>query len=141
MMVSIKETEFYSEVLKEFNYSFADVFVFKNCVVSEVKEDVDFGWDEHAEIIVKDVFSATGSRGDDLVFISNRINSYSVQAMDWLKFFKQSYNLKAYCVVSQNRSGILNTMIEKLFFPKKIKHFNSIHDALNFVEKRLAEVS
>ncbi|MEP3837058.1 MAG: hypothetical protein ABJM36_05395 [Algibacter sp.] len=140
-MISIKDTETYSEVLKEFNYAFADIFIFKNFVVSEVKEDVDFSWDEHAQKIVEDVFGFTGGNGGELVFISNRINSYSVLAIDWLKFFKQSYNLKAYCIVSQNRSGILNTMIEKLFYPKNIKHFNSIYEALNFVEKRLMEVS
>lgn len=139
-MISIRETDLYNEVLKEFNYSFGNVFVFEGFVVSEMNRGVVVSW-ENAKLIIDDVVSSLNTRGEDLIYITNRINSYSVVAADWLKFFKQSYSLKAYCIVSDNKMSSLNLMIEKLFFQNKIKHFSNLYAAINFVKKGLAEVA
>ncbi|ULC60598.1 hypothetical protein MBM09_06300 [Flaviramulus sp. BrNp1-15] len=140
-MISIKETDLYSEVLKEFNYSFGDVFVFEGFVVSEIKRGKTLNWDDHAKLIVKDVTTYLNTNGEDIIYITNRIHSYSVVATDWLKFFKHSYSLKAYCVVSENKGGVLNLMIEKLFFKNKIKHFENLYAAVNYVKIGLVEVA
>ena len=139
-MVSVKETDFFKEVVKVFNYPFGNVYVFDGFVVSELNQGGTIGW-EQTKLIVDDVTRFFNSKGENVIYISNRINSYSVIATDWLKFFKQRYTLKAYCVVSENQSGILNLMIEKLFFKNKIKHFEDIYTAINFVKKGLAEVA
>lgn len=138
-MTSIKETHLYAEVIKEFTYPFGNVFVFKEFVVSEINEGQVFNW-EKAKLIAKDVFSFLDTNGADVIFISNRINSYSVVPLDWLKFYKQQYTLKAYCVVSQNKRSILNIKLESLFYPKRIKHFNTIYEAVNFIRKGVIEI-
>lgn len=138
-MTSIKETHLYAEVIKEFTYPFGNVFVFKEFVVSEINEGQVFNW-EKAKLIAKDVFSFLDTNGADVIFISNRINSYSVVPLDWLKFYNQQYTLKAYCVVSQNKRSILNTRLESLFYAKRIKHFNSIFEAVNFIRKGVIEI-
>ena len=122
-MTSIKETHLYAEVIKEF-------------VVSEINEGQVFNW-EKAKLIAKDVFSFLDTNGADVIFISNRINSYSVVPLDWLKFYNQQYTLKAYCVVSQNKRSI---WLESLFYAKRIKHFNSIFEAVNFIRKGVIEI-
>ena len=140
-MISINQTHLKTEVLKELNYSFGDVFIFKGFIVSEIKSGVNFSWSEHANQIVQDVSCFLGTDGSDLIYISNRINSYAVVAMDWLKFFKNSYVLKGYYVVSDSPIGKLNLMVESLFFKNKIKSFSSLYSAINWAKKGTAEVA
>jgi len=134
-MASIKHTDFYKDVLKEFNYPFGDVFVFKNFVVSEFKKDVLVSWKDHAKQMVEDVVRFRRSDGRDIIYISNRIHAYSVVALDWLKFFKYQYGLKGYYIVSGSPISKMNILIEQIFFKDKIKHFESIYAAINWVEK------
>lgn len=140
-MISLKETSLYSEVIKEFIYPFGNVFVFKGFVISEINEGETINWDSQAKLIADDVSTFLDTDGADIIYISNRINSYSVVALDWLKFFKHSYTLKAYCIVSQNKIGILNAIVERLFFTKKIKHFSNLYEAVNFVKKGVIEIA
>lgn len=133
-MESVKQKIFYKDVLKEFNYKFGDVFVFDGYVISECKEGISFSWEKHAQPMVKDITEFTKCDGNDLVYISHRIHSYSVVPTDWLKFFKNSFNLKGYGIVGNNRVGVVNTVIENLFFKKKIRHFNSIKAAVEWAK-------
>ena len=134
-MVSIKQTTIYPDVIKELNYSFGDVFIFDGYVVSEIKQGVHFSWKHHAKQIVKDMSCFLGTDGSDLIYISNRINPYSVVAIDWLKFFKKQYFLKCYYIVNDNKISLMNVMIEELFFKNKIKNFDSIYSAINWTKK------
>ncbi|MEP1487718.1 MAG: hypothetical protein ABJL44_19990 [Algibacter sp.] len=140
-MISIKETYIYPEVLKELHYSFGTVFIFKGFIVSEINRGVSFSWNKHAKQLVEDISCFLGTNGHDLVYISNRINLYSVIPSDWLKFEKNSYFLKDYCIVSETKTSKLSILIENLFFPNKIKRFKSIYTALNWIQNGLAEVA
>lgn len=140
-MLSVRDTDLYNEVLKECNYDFGNVYMFKEFVVSEFSKAETITWENHAKIIIYDIESFYDTDGSDVVYISNRINSYSVVASDWLKFYKASYTVKAYCIVSENKAGFLNSMIEKLFFKKKIIHFTNLLEVVNFVKKGLIEIS
>lgn len=140
-MVSIKETEIYTDVLKELEYSFGTIFIFKGFVVSEINRGISFSWENHAKQVVEDVSCFLGTDGNDLVYISNRINSYSVVPSDWVKYSKSSYMLKDYCIVSNKKATKLSLLVENLFFNKKIKRFNSIYTAVNWIHNRLDEVA
>jgi len=131
-MLSIKTTELNNEVLKEINYSFGNIFIFDGFVVSEMNEAISFSWEEHAKKITDDVSEFTNSKGDDLVLISHRIHSYSVKPTGWLQFFKSSLNLKGYGIVCYTNASLANTVIEKLFFKKKIRHFSTIESAVQW---------
>ena len=128
-MKSVKQTDLYPKVLKELNYSFADVFIFDGFIISEIKQGVNFSWNNHAKYIVDDITCFLGTDGTELIYISNRIHSYSVVAIDWLKFFKQQYGLKGYYVVSNSQMSKLNLLVEQLFFKEKIMHFDSLFSA------------
>lgn len=137
-MVQMKDTKFYPWVLKEFNYPFGDVFVFKKFIVSEINEGVNFDYDK-AEVVIKDICGFLGVKnGDKINYISNRVNSYSVTASDWIKFFKNSYLLKSYIVVSSKRR-FANAIVEKLFFKDSIKHFKDLEVAISFIENNMVE--
>lgn len=141
-MDSIKDTDIYDELIKEFNYSFGDVFLFEGFFISEYNEGISFNWEDHASVIAEDIAEFMGgANGDNLIYISNRINSYSVVPGDWLKFYKRSYNLKSYCIVSESKGTIIGSMIENFFFKDKIKRFNSIYAAINWIKKGMSEVA
>ncbi|WP_178988966.1 hypothetical protein [Winogradskyella schleiferi] len=133
-MLSIKHSNLYSEVLKELNYKFGDVFIFDGFVISEVKEGESYSWEDHGKLTVKDVIDFTKTDGTDLVYISHRINSYSVVPMDWLKFYKHSLDLKGYGIVSYNNVSSVNSAIENIFFKKKIKRFTTIESAVQWAK-------
>jgi len=134
-MISLKKTSFYDNVLKEINYHFGDIFIFDGFVVSEINEGVHISWDQHTKSIVEDVLEFTGGDGSELIYISHRINSYSVAAMDWLKFYNNSYNLKGHGIISYNKVTTLNIVIESIFFNKKISRFSSLETAIDWARK------
>lgn len=140
-MISLKETSLYSEVLKELNYPFGNIFIFQGFVISEINRGISLNWEEHAKVIVDDVSCFLGTNGNDLIYISHRINSYSVVPFDWINFFKSNYQLKAYFIVSENKTRLLNSFIESLFFNNKIKRFSDIHTAVNSIKIGLIEIA
>jgi len=140
-MVSVKDTPMYNELIKEFNYHFGDVFLFDGYAVAEAKEGIIFNWEEHGRVIAEDVFNFLGvTDGANLAYISNRINSFSVVPGDWLKFYKYSSSLKSYSIVSQSKGTLIGSMIENLFFKGKIKRFNSIYTAIDWIKKDMSQV-
>jgi hypothetical protein len=140
-MVSVKQSNLYSEVLKELNYSFGDVFIFDGFVVSEIKQGINFSWNDHAKYIVEDISCFLGTDGSELIYISNRLNSYAVVPIDWLKFFKYQYFLKGYYIVADGKLSKMNLMVEELFFKKKIKHFVSLYSAINWIRNDSLEIA
>ncbi|CAH8295099.1 hypothetical protein EV196_108109 [Mariniflexile fucanivorans] len=140
-MISVKETNLYTKALKELNYSFGNVFIFDGYIISEINQGVIFNWEEHAKIIVDDVTCFLGTDGHDLIYISHRINSYSVVPHGWINFFKSRYKLKGYFIVSDDKVRILGLLIENLFFNNKIKRFNNLETAINSIKIGLLEVA
>ncbi|WP_158655129.1 hypothetical protein [Flavivirga eckloniae] len=141
LMISVRDTNFYKDIIKEFNYSFGTIFVFKDFMISEFNEGEVIGWEEHARFFTKEIADFLGTNGEDLIFISNRINSYSTMASDWLKFFKHNYKLKGYLIVSSEKISKLAVMTENLFFNNRIKRFNSLYAAVNYVKNGLIEIT
>ena len=139
-MISVKETELYKEVIKEFDYSFGRIYVFQGFVVAEMNEGVVINWDDHGRLFTDDLSTFLETDGKDLIYISNRINSYSVIAPDWGKFFKSKYKLKAYIIVSNEKISVLSTLIEGLFIQKKIKRFTSLYTAVNSIKSGLLNI-
>nr|WP_321223042.1 hypothetical protein [uncultured Psychroserpens sp.] len=136
-MVSIRQTPYYVDVLKEFNYDFGSFFVFDGFVVSEINEGVTVTWEDHMKVMTIDVCDFLDTNGEHLIYISHRINSYAGKPTDWLQFFKYSYNLKGYGVVGYSQVSTLNTAIENLFFNKKIIRFNSLDTAIQWANDKV----
>jgi hypothetical protein len=140
-VLSVKETNLYSEVLKELNYPFGNVFIFRGFVISEINRGISFNWIDHAKVIVDDVSCYLGTDGNDLIYISHRINSYAVVPYDWMQFYKNSYQLKGYFIVSNHKIRVLNSLLESLFFNNKIKRFKNLDVAINSIKIGLIEIA
>jgi len=62
--------------------------------------------------------------------------------MDWLKFFRNSFDLKGYGIIDYTGVSFVSTVIENLFFKKIIKRFDTIEEAVEWAKSfELIEVS
>ena len=68
------------------------------------------------------------------VLVFHRIHSYSLVPNDWLKFFRNSFELKGYGVIGYNKLSFVNTVIENLFFKKKIRRFTTLEAAVDWAK-------
>lgn len=134
-MESVENTKFNAEVIKKLSYPFGHIYIFEGFVVSELDEGIIYSWDNQGKVLAKDLARLLGTNGTNLYYISNRINDYSVIPSDWTKYFNSKYTLKAYCVVSQSKMGIINAKVEGLFFKSEIKHFKTIDEAISWVKR------
>jgi len=69
-------------------------------------------------------------------YITHRIHSYSVDPRIYFETSKIN-NLVAFAVVSNQKINLMNTELEKKFFNKPFKHFNTLNDAIQWVEFHL----
>jgi len=104
-------------------------------MVAVFDEGIDINFDNFSEItdIIKSNFG-----NKPFGFISNRVNSYSINLSDANKFNKLFQNLKAYAVVAHNPITEKVFEIEEHFFKFNRKSFRNIDDAIDWVENTLA---
>jgi len=132
-MKSVQHLPVYGKVLTTFEYDFGNFFVFEGFVVSEINEGVIYSWENHARLVTRDITEIIPEYSN-LIYISNRIYSYSVVPSDWIKFFNNQFELRAYAVVGHTTGSFLNMVIEALFFKKNIKQFTNLEEAINWAE-------
>lgn len=130
----------------ELKYELEDVYIlscgifyfFEDFIISEINEGVHFDW-ETAQDIIELALDHYGS-GSKISYISNRVHSYSIEAQDWLKFFKSRHTLRSFAVVTYSKSGLINVMMEKIFFKSRIKTFENLYDATEWVSKNMPTI-
>ncbi|MBD0779449.1 hypothetical protein HPE56_16740 [Maribacter sp. ANRC-HE7] len=134
-MKKLKDTPYYYRAIHEINYSFGDFYLFDTFVVGEIHDNVHVSWKEHGKMIAEELSNLYDNNGKDIIYISNRVNDYSLVPTDWKIFFKLSYNLKAYGIISHTKTGYFNAMLERMFVNTKSRWFNSLEDSIIWVDK------
>ena len=134
-MKTLKQTPFYKKVIHELNYSFGNYYLYNGYVIAEINEDVIYSWENHGKIVTQDILKLYENNGSELVYITNRVNNYSVKPTGWLHFFKNSHSLKGYGIVSYNKIGFHNGLLEKLFLKTNMVRFNDLENAIFWAEE------
>ncbi|TYP72154.1 hypothetical protein [Aquimarina intermedia] len=138
-MQYLKDTIFYQEAIQEINYDFGNYYLFETFVIGEVNEDVVYTWKHHGKKVVEELSHIYDNNGKNLVYITNRVNAYSVVPSDWINFFRLSYSLRAYAVVSNNPTTLFNSALEKLFMRSRMKKFKSLEEAIVWAKNLASE--
>ncbi|WP_055446128.1 hypothetical protein [Lacinutrix mariniflava] len=111
------------------NLDFCSLELFNNYVICIVNEGVTIckkNSDKQTEFILNHF------QNKPFVYITNRINSYSVNPLIY-KNISKIKNLLGFAVVSQNETTLNNVEIEKLFFNgKPFKPFTDLEQAINW---------
>ena len=136
--MSITELKLYKKCNCHRTVEIGELYFFENYLIAEFKEGVhiDFENFDETKTLVKKQFG-----NYPFGFISNRINPYSILVTDGPSFNKEFKNLKAYAVVSHTSISEKIFEIENHFFSFNRKRFNSLQDAINWVEQSLGSNS
>ena len=117
------------------NVTLGHLYLFDNYVVAEFKEGVDINFDNFSDVteIIKKQFN-----DKPFGFISNRLNSYSINLKDATKFNAYFPNLEAYAIVAYTAMTRRVFEIENHFFTFNREAFKNLEQAAEWVEKTLS---
>jgi len=118
---------------EEINLPFGKFYFFEKFVISELHEGVHFDW-KRVKILSDLMLSHYGDK-KSLIYLSNRVNSYSIEPQSWLKFDKK-YNLFiASGIIAYDNRGSLSVVLERLFSKERIKKFRSLKNGIEWAIK------
>ena len=109
---------------------FCDVVIYDHYIIVTIKEGTILT-PEHNNTLIK--ITESYFEESPFVYISNRINSYSVNPEIYYKTV-QINSLKGFAVVSQEYKAKINAQIEKMFFKKPFEIFSEIEDAVTWAK-------
>lgn len=115
------------DVLK---FDFCDMHIYNNYLIVIMNEGVTIT-PSHNQVLLNIV--DTYYRKKKFVYISHRLNSYSVDPAIYFETSKIE-NLCGFAVVSKDFKAKSNAEIEKLFFDKPFEIFNTVEDAVEWVD-------
>ncbi|WP_375239551.1 hypothetical protein [Aurantibacter sp.] len=129
--MTLELTPIKEDVLKVLPLKTGVLYFFKNLVCIEVNEGV------HLDLnLSKEVFEPINSFYKDtnsIAFLSNRINDFSIEALDYPSFFKALPKIKLFTVVYYNVNNKYNIEIEKQFIINvPFKGFKSLKEAYTY---------
>lgn len=117
---------------------FGTFYLLENYFISEINEGVHFDWEMIKEIMTE-VVEFYGENAK-IGYISNRVNSYSMNPQTWVKVQKKYNVIMGGAIVSYNNLSFMNASIEKQFSKISIKRCLSLDEAINWI-KSLEELS
>lgn len=106
------------------------LYFYKNILVLEGKEGVTLSYKTAFSVLLKSL-QLLGPR--PWVFISNRVNSYSISPTDF-SYLNRVPTLKAIAIVNYTDSAKQNAELETQFCKKPNKNFDKIEDAYNWAK-------
>ncbi|WP_339697420.1 hypothetical protein [uncultured Marixanthomonas sp.] len=109
------------------------VYLYDKVVVVEIKEGMNVSYISSFSALLL-VLRHVGMK--PMVYISHRINSYSLTPTDY-KYLHRIPNLKGIAVVSASTIGYKNLEIEAAFFKKPFQAFSTLEDAYNWSQNLL----
>lgn len=119
----------HAEIVKPFG----NFYFFEKFVLSEINEGVHFDW-EMIQEVMNEAVNFYGNEAK-IGYISNRINSYSMNPQSW-NMVKEKYNMVvAGAIVTYSTMTFMNATIEKQFSDNSIKRCLSLEEAINWIVK------
>lgn len=107
-------------------------YFFENFIIAEINEGVTYTW-ESAQDIIEAALEHYGEN-PSICYITNRVNKYEVKPSDWLKFFRKSYFINGYAIVSYTERGWINAILEKFFLSTKVEYFSDLYEAVKWAK-------
>ena len=133
--MKLENSPLIKDCLLKFSEPFGEFYLFEKFIVSEIAEGVHFDW-EKAEVIIQRVYDYFETKDIEISYLSNRVNSYSVTAQDWLKFYKGSHTVDRVAIVAYEEKGFLSVQLEKIFTRSTYQTFHSLEDAVNWLSSK-----
>ncbi|MDN3493984.1 hypothetical protein [Winogradskyella bathintestinalis] len=118
-------------MIKHYNLKDAEIYLFDHYIINQIREGVtiEAPHDKELNEIVQEHFS-----GRDIVYISNRVNSYTVDPLIYKKV-EDIPNILAIAIVPKNHLMRRNAEYERQFYDNPFEIFDTINDAIIWANK------
>lgn len=117
----------------EFKSKAANVYFYETLVIVEVHEGVNLNFKTGFSALL---YALQVLKTKNWVYISNRINSYSVTPTDY-KYLNNVPSLKGIAIVNKDYIGIENAKMEATFSKKPFVIFNTLLEAVLWAEEKI----
>jgi hypothetical protein len=128
--MNVEDSKYIKRDHKKAEFPFGTFYFFDEFLLSELKQGIHFSWDKVKK--VSNLASKYYGKDNKVVYISNRVNSYSIEPQSWLKFDKEYNFFKASAIIAYDTKGGNSVVLEKLFSQKKIQIFNDLDSAIEW---------
>ncbi len=128
--MKIEDSKYLNMEHEEIRLPFGNFYFFEQFVISELHEGVHFDWKRVK--ILSDLMQTHYGNGKSLVYLSNRVNSYSIEPQSWLKFDKKYHLFIASGIIAYDNRGGLSVVLERLFSKERIKKFRSLKNGIEW---------
>ena len=112
--------------IKCYDLGYASVFVFENYLINQINDDVTISL-EHVEdlrLLIKKHYHTR-----KLVYISNRVNSYTVDPLVYPEVALIP-NLLGMAIVTKTEINKKNATFEQLFYKKEFRVFSTLEQSI-----------
>jgi hypothetical protein len=113
-------------------FSFGTFFFLDKIIISELHEGIHFDWDK-IEQVISEIAEHYGDNFK-VAFLSNRINSYSIEPQLWVDFYKDYHFIVATAIVAYNDFNYKNSALEKHFSKNSIKRCETLDEAMEWIQ-------
>ena len=128
-----EDSKYFNELdHKKLEFPFGNFYLCHTFFISELHEGVHFGWEE-VKLLMNKIIDFYGNNSK-LVYISNRVNSYSSDPNSWEKTYKKYGVIVASAIVYYNDFTCKSASLEKLLSEKSIKRCISLDEAILWVK-------
>ncbi len=129
--MTIENSPKINSIREQHTLALGDLYFFDHFLIAEFKEGVNIDFDnfKEASLLIRQFY---GDR--PIGFVSNRVNSYSINLTEAEKFNNAYPNLKAHAVVAYSTLSEKIYEIENHFFKFKRELFHDIDEAIEWVE-------
>ncbi|MBP0902294.1 hypothetical protein ACFSKN_17405 [Mariniflexile gromovii] len=116
---------------KKIQLSFGKFFICEDFVVAELNHELHVDWSIIQKIanMIIEHYGNTKKIG----FISNKVNSYSIDPFVWVTFSKEYDFIEAAAIVWYNDAGFMSATLEKIFLKNSVKLCESLEEAVQWV--------
>jgi len=111
--MKVIETELKKYILDSYSSEHGSIYLFKNLVITEINEGEHVTVGNNLEQIA--MIARFYGKDKPFGYISNRINSFSVEAIEYSKFTSLLNNMKIFASVIYHKNNILSIEMEKKF--------------------------
>ncbi len=118
-----------------YDFKDSEVFIFDNFLVNQIKQGVTVTPEHNQQL--RDVLDKH-FRNKKVVYISNRYYNYAVDPLTYLETSK-IHNLVAMAIVADTAIAKSNAALESMFYKKKFEVFETLSEAMAWVQIQLAE--
>ena len=131
--MKVEDSKYINLEHEEIKFPFGNFYFFDRIVISELNEGTHFDWKKVK--IVSDLMVNHYGKGNNLIYISNRVNSYSIEPQSWVKFDNKYHLFISTGIVAYEDSGGISVVLERLFAKESINRFRSLKEAFDWALK------